>query len=51
MCQAYSDFYANCPVLKSEEPLRTFRLAVVAAFKATLAAALGIMGIEAPQRM
>jgi arginyl-tRNA synthetase len=51
MCRAYSDFYANCPVLKSDEPLRSYRLAIVAAFRATLATALGIMGIEAPERM
>lgn len=51
MCQAYSDFYAHCPVLKSGEPLRSFRLAVVAVFKTTLATALGLMGIEAPEKM
>jgi arginyl-tRNA synthetase len=51
LCQAYSDFYTNCPVLKSDEPLRSFRLGVVAAFRATLATALGIMGIEAPEKM
>jgi arginyl-tRNA synthetase len=51
LCQVYSNFYSNCPVLKSEEPLRTFRLAICAAFKSTLATTLEIMGIEAPERM
>ncbi len=51
LCQAYSDFYTNCPVLKSDEPVRNIRLGIVAAFRATLAASLGIMGIDAPEKM
>ncbi len=51
LCQVFSDFYTNCPVLKSDEPLRTIRLALCAAFKSTLASALEILGIESPDRM
>ena len=51
LCQTFGDFYRDCPVLKSGEPVRTFRLGICAAFKATLATCLGIMGIKATERM
>jgi len=51
LCQVFSNFYSCCPVLKSEQPLRAFRLGLCAAFKSTLATALKIMGLEPLERM
>lgn len=45
-------FYEHCPVLKAEsEPLRVSRLALAAASAKTLESGLGLLGIDAPQRM
>ncbi len=46
-----STFYESCPVLKSEGEVRTSRLALCAATRKVLAAGLGLLGIEAPERM
>ncbi len=48
---AMSTFYESCPVLKSEGEVRASRLALCAATRKVLAAGLGLLGIEAPERM
>lgn len=47
----FSSFYEKCSVLKSEDPVRASRLALVAATKQTLARGLDLLGIVAPDRM
>ena len=49
---AYNAFYRECPVVTAEtDALRDARLAVVAAAKHTMANALAVLGIEAPESM
>jgi arginyl-tRNA synthetase len=47
----FSRFYDNCPVLKAEEELKQARLAVVRAFRMTMANCLGLLGIPIVDRM
>lgn len=47
----FSGFYENCPVLQSEEPLRSSRLALCDLTARTLALGLELLGIEHPERM
>ena len=52
LARAFNDFYDRCPVLAAEDPqVRDFRLRLVAATKQTLANALHLLGIEAPEVM
>lgn len=51
LAKRFNDFYHACPVLPSEEPTRTARLALVAATRQTLANALDLLGIAAPTAM
>ncbi|QHS17998.1 arginine--tRNA ligase [haloarchaeon 3A1-DGR] len=52
IADAYNVFYRECPVLSAESPaLRDARLALVAASKHTVANALGVLGVEAPESM
>ena len=51
LAKGFNDFYHVCPVLQSEEPVRTARLALVAATRQTLANGLALLGIEAPSAM
>ncbi len=46
-----NDFYEHCRVLDAPEPQRTARLVIVAAARQTLANALALLGIEAPEAM
>jgi len=48
---AYSVFYENCPVLKSDGDVRASRLGLCQATSRVLALGLGLLGIEAPERM
>ncbi|OYR71376.1 arginine--tRNA ligase [Halorubrum ezzemoulense] len=49
---AYNAFYRECPVVTAEtEALRDARLALVAAAKHTMANALDVLGVEAPESM
>jgi arginyl-tRNA synthetase len=48
---ALNDFYTQCPVLQAEEPVRRFRLSLVAAAKQALANSLAILGVQAPELM
>ncbi len=47
----FTAFYEHCPVLKADEPVRTSRLALADLTARMLAHALGLLGIEAPERM
>jgi arginyl-tRNA synthetase len=52
IADGFNNFYHNCPILKAgtEEQVRA-RLALTAAAKQTIANALGLLGIEAPEMM
>ena len=47
----FSRFYDSCPVLKAEPDLRTARLALVRAFRTTMANSLTVLGIPIVERM
>lgn len=52
LADAFNSFYHNCPILKAPTRERIeARLALTAAAKQTLANALGLLGIEAPEIM
>jgi arginyl-tRNA synthetase len=52
LAKAYTDFYEACPVLKAESArVRASRIALCQLTGRTLAAGLGLLGIEAPQRL
>ena len=48
---AFTSFYENCPVLKSDEPLRSSRLVLCDATARVLSVGLGLLGIDAPEAM
>ncbi len=48
---AMSTFYEQCPVLRAEGEVRASRLALCAATRRVLATGLGLLGIDAPDRM
>ncbi len=47
----FTSFYENCPVLKSDEPLRSSRLVLCDATARVLNVGLGLLGIDAPEAM
>jgi len=47
----FTAFYEHCPVLKADEPLRSSRLTLADLTARTLAHALGLLGIDAPEQM
>jgi arginyl-tRNA synthetase len=47
----FTGFYEHCPVLKADEPVRSSRLALADLSARTLAHALGLLGIDAPEQM
>ena len=52
LAQAFTAFYEACPVLRADTPeLRASRLALCELTARTLARGLGLLGIEAPDRM
>jgi len=51
LASQFNQFYRDCPVLKAEEGIRDFRLAVVEAFKKIMGDLLELLGIEAPEKM
>ena len=51
LAEAFNRFYFKCPVLDSEEPLRSARISFVKAFKQVMAIGLGLLGIDALERM
>ncbi|MGC4108047.1 MAG: arginine--tRNA ligase [Thermomicrobiales bacterium] len=51
VAKRFNDFYHACPVMQSEEPTRSARLALVAATRQTLKNGLALLGIDAPEQM
>jgi arginyl-tRNA synthetase len=51
LTSAYGGFYMKCPVLDSEEKIMKRRLLLVDAVKKTIERGLGLIGIQAPERM
>jgi arginyl-tRNA synthetase len=51
LAQAFARFYAACPVLIAQEPIRGSRLALSAATLRQLELALELLGIATPERM
>jgi arginyl-tRNA synthetase len=51
LARVFSDFYSACPVMQSDGETRTARLALVDATRQTLANALALLGIHAPDVM
>jgi arginyl-tRNA synthetase len=51
LAQSFTAFFEKCPVLKSEEPIRSSRLALIAVTARVLAQGLHLLGIRAPEQM
>jgi len=51
LAESFNRFYFKCPVLDSEEPIRSMRITTVKAFKQVMANGLNLLGIEALERM
>ncbi len=51
LATAFTGFYENCPVLKSDEPQRSSRLVLCDATARVLSTGLGLLGIAAPEAM
>jgi arginyl-tRNA synthetase len=51
IAEAFNAFYRECPVLDAPEETRAARLALVVAARTTVANALDILGVEAPESM
>jgi arginyl-tRNA synthetase len=51
LAKAFNDFYNACPVIQAETKVREGRLRLVAAARQTIANALALLGITAPEVM
>ena len=51
LSQAFSKFYAACPILPAEPPVRTSRLGLAQVTLRQLELALDLLGVAAPERM
>jgi arginyl-tRNA synthetase len=51
LAKAFNDFYNLCPVIQAEANVRAARLRLVAAARQTIANALALLGITAPEVM
>ena len=51
LARTFNDFYKQCPVLKAEPGVRSYRLRLVAAARQTIANALNLLSIQAPEVM
>jgi arginyl-tRNA synthetase len=51
LAERFNAFYRECPVLDAEPELRGARLALVVAARNTVADALGLLGVAAPESM
>ena len=51
LANGFHRFYEACPILKSEEPARSSRLALCHITAGILQCGLGLLGIKAPERM
>jgi arginyl-tRNA synthetase len=51
LARGFHSFFEACPVLKSDEPLRSSRLALCELTSRILTTGLGLLGIRCPERM
>ena len=51
LANSFHAFYEACPVLKSEEPVRSSRLALCDLTRRVLKQGLGLLGIKVPEKM
>ncbi|HEV2368356.1 MAG TPA: arginine--tRNA ligase, partial [Acidimicrobiales bacterium] len=51
LASSFTGFYEACPVLRAEPEVRTSRLALCSLTARVLSTGLGLLGIEAPERM
>ncbi|MFT6290089.1 MAG: arginyl-tRNA synthetase [Ilumatobacter sp.] len=51
LASSFSTFYEHCPILASDEPVRSSRLALADLAGRTLERGLDLLGIEAPEQM
>ena len=51
LARAFHSFFEACPVLKSDEPLKSSRLALCELSSRVLEKGLGLLGIRCPERM
>jgi arginyl-tRNA synthetase len=51
LAQTFTAFYRDCKVVGEAEPVEAFRLGLCVASKRTLARALGLLGVSAPESM
>ncbi|MBE9475436.1 MAG: arginine--tRNA ligase, partial [Chloroflexi bacterium] len=51
LARSFNDFYKQCPVLKANPDIRVYRLRLVAAARQTIANALNLLSILAPEVM
>lgn len=51
LAEAFNRFYFKCPVLDADENLRAARLTLVSTFRQIMSNGLGLLGIEALERM
>ncbi len=51
LAQSFTSFYEACPVLKADPPTRAFRLRLSEQTARVLDTGLGLLGIDAPERM
>jgi arginyl-tRNA synthetase len=51
LAKTFNNFYRNCPVLKAEAEIRSFRLCLVEAARQSIANCLGLLGIQSPEVM
>ncbi|MEA4907133.1 MAG: arginine--tRNA ligase [Chloroflexi bacterium] len=51
LARTFNDFYNQCPVLQAEEPVKQFRVRVVAAARQAIYNCLHVLGMIAPEAM
>ena len=51
LCQQFNEFYHSCPVLSERKEIKERRLAIIECFRTVLKSALGMIGIEAIEKM
>lgn len=51
LAQDFNEFYHSCPIIKAEADQKDARLMLIQAIKQVLELGLGLLGIDAPERM
>lgn len=51
IAKAFNKFYNSCPIMSSKESLKNARLNLVYAVKTVIKTGLGLLGMEAPEKM